>query len=495
MAKVCICLTGKTIAQNLEILEAYRPYIDVAELRVDCLEPDERFFIRRFPSLAGVPTILTVRRKIDGGFFTEGEGARIVLLAAGLAFADADRRNNFAYVDLEEDLNVPSLEEAARTFGTRIIRSYHNFQGVDENLPERIRALRRHGDEIAKVAVMPQNLQDVARIFVAAEETQDVEKILLGMGPHGVCTRILAEKMGSYLTFASPRLDPALPIAGPGQLDPKQLVNLYRFRDITKTTKVYGIVGYPLTATSSPEIHNRGFKNIKFDGVYIPFPADTLASFLELAEVLQIEGASVTVPYKEAILARLAGASPEVQKIGSCNTILRTSRGWFGYNTDARGFSDSLLTFIGKKDLKWKRCTIVGAGGVARAVAYEIHRLGGRACVVNRTVPKAKELAEPFGFAWGGLDSRGMELVEKYRDIIIQTTSVGMEGPDVDKDPLEQYRFTGKEMVMDLIYKPEITRLLERASRAGCRVLNGYDMLYRQAKLQFRLFTGQEYPE
>ncbi|MFQ3547062.1 MAG: type I 3-dehydroquinate dehydratase, partial [Termitinemataceae bacterium] len=159
MAKICLCLTGKTIVKNLELVDRYRSYIDVAELRVDCLEQDERFYIRRFPALAGIPTILTIRRKVDGGNFIEGEGARIVLFAAGLAFASTDRRRNFAYVDLEEDMQVPSLEEAARTFGTRIIRSYHNFQGVDNNLEEKIRQLQRTGDEIAKVAVMPKDLE------------------------------------------------------------------------------------------------------------------------------------------------------------------------------------------------------------------------------------------------------------------------------------------------------------------------------------------------
>src|SRR5215467_2199535 len=119
MAKLCLCLTAKTIDRNLEIIDKYRKYINLAELRVDCLNDDERLYIRRFPELAGLPVILTIRRNIDGGHFASGECARVKLLARGLAFANADRRFNFAYVDIEEDLNVPSLEEAARTFGTR----------------------------------------------------------------------------------------------------------------------------------------------------------------------------------------------------------------------------------------------------------------------------------------------------------------------------------------------------------------------------------------
>ena len=493
MSKICLCLTGKTIARNLEILEKYRSQVDIAELRADFLDMEERFHIRRFPELSGVPTILTVRRRIDGGRFTEGEGARIVLLATGLAFADADRRRNFAYVDLESDLEVPSLEEAARTFGTRIIRSIHDFHGVPVDLTGKIRELRRHGDEIAKCAVMPQGLSDVAAIFRAARETEDVEKILVGMGPFGTSTRVLAERLGSLLSFTSPRDETGVECAGPGQFDPVELESIYRFRSLRKETTVFGIIGSPLAATSSPVIHNPAFDRAGLDAVYVPFRTDSLPAFFTLADELSIKGVSVTIPYKEDVVSSLKETSAEVASIGACNTIIRRDGGWSGYNTDAVGFSASLLTFLGRKHLRGKRIAIIGAGGVAHAVASEIHRLGGRACVLNRSVVRAKEIAERYGFAWGSLDDRGIFLMEKFHDAIVQTTSVGMEG-SLDADPIDLYRFRGSEKVFDLIYKPAKTRMLARAEAAGCAILNGQDMLERQAYLQFELFTGQEFP-
>jgi shikimate 5-dehydrogenase len=126
-------------------------------------------------------------------------------------------------------------------------------------------------------------------------------------------------------------------------------------------------------------------------------------------------------------------------------------------------------------------------------VAFEIHRLRGKALALNRTLHRARELAEPYHFAWSGLDSRGLDLMKAYNDIIVQTTSVGMD-PDIAGDPLELYPFRGDEVVMDLIYKPERTRFLARAVEAGCRALNGYDMLTRQAKYQYSCFFGKEYP-
>jgi 3-dehydroquinate dehydratase/shikimate dehydrogenase len=486
MAKLCLSLTGNTLERDLQILEKYRKYIDTAELRVDFLDPDERLHIRRFPEMAGIPVILTIRRDTDGGKYVGGEGSRITLLSMGLAFAEVDKRKNFAYVDIESDLNVPSLEEAARTFGTKIIRSIHNFQGVDDDLAKRIRELRRTGDEIAKMAVMPQSTADVLKIFQAAKECKNIKKILIGMGRLGASTRILADYLGSHLTYSSAEEDD-LTLAAPGQLNPKELVELYRFKKINKDTKIFGITGYPLMASSSPAFHNALFTQEQKDAVYIPFPSDSLNAFLRLAEEINMEGASVTVPYKESIIPNLSHRSDRVDHIGACNTIMRSSNGWMGYNTDGLGFSDALLKFVGKKNLRGKRVTIIGAGGAARAVAAEISRLKGRGLILNRTVFKAKELAAHYGFSWGGLDHQGMEMLEHFSHIIIQTTSVGME-PDADSDPLDQYYFSGKEMVMDLIYKPAETRLLTRAKKAGCQIANGSEMLIAQAKYQYNLF-------
>ncbi|GHV81714.1 3-dehydroquinate dehydratase [Spirochaetia bacterium] len=493
MAKICLCLTGKTIKADLEILEKYRKYIDIAEMRVDCLAPDERFLIRSFPEQAGVPVILTIRRAADGGHFTGGEGARITLFSKGLAYASADLRKNFAYVDLEEDLNVPSLEEAARTFGTRIIRSFHNIHGMDDDIAGRLRRLHHVGDEIAKVAVTPQSLADVVRLYQAAREPTGGEKILLGMGHLGVNTRILADRLNSCLTYTSAIHDPNLPTGAPGQLDPKDLVDIYRFRKINAKTELYGVTGYPLQTTLSPPFFNRVYAEENINAVYVPFPSDSIETFLDLAKLLGLKGVSVTVPYKEQILPYLFSRSEEVQSVGACNTIVASPEGWQGYNTDSRGFSDSLLEFIGTKNFRGKKITIIGAGGAARAVASEVFRLKGKALILNRTLIRAKRLAQPYHFEWGSADSDGVELMRRYNDIIIQTTSAGME-PNIEDDPLPDYKFNGKEMVFDVIYKPERTLFLSRAAKAGCSVRNGYDMLMRQAIHQYLFFMSTEFP-
>lgn len=493
MPRICLCLAAKTLGRNLEVLEQYRKYVDLVELRVDFLDPDERFLIRRFPEQACLPVILTIRRDVDGGNFSGGEAARIVLMSKALAFAETDLRRNFAYVDIEEDLNAPSLEEAARTFGTRIIRSCHNLKGTDEDLAGKLRSLRHVGDEIPKVAVTPHSTADLRRIYQAARETKDFDKIILGMGYMGTNTRILTEHTGSYLTYAAVRGEPGVREAAPGQLDVRELAELYRFHEIDAGTRLFGITGFPLKVTASPTFFNKVFDAENLNAVYVPFPSDSLEEFLKLAEELGLEGASVTIPYKEKLLPYLAARSDQVNAVGACNTIVRGSEGWMGYNTDAKGFSTSLLDFTGAKTLWGKRITIIGAGGAARAATAEVYRLKGKALILNRTAVKARNLAKPYRFAWGGLDEESLERMRRYSNIIIQTTPAGMTG-NADTDPAPEYRFSGKERVMDMIYEPERTPFLRRAEEAGCLVLNGYDMLLRQARYQYRFFIGKEFP-
>jgi 3-dehydroquinate dehydratase/shikimate dehydrogenase len=276
-------------------------------------------------------------------------------------------------------------------------------------------------------------------------------------------------------------------------MSPRQIAEDYHFRDITAATEIYGIVGFPLKATYSPRIFNTVFSHEKTNAVYVPFPADNLNTFLELASELGIKGLSVTIPYKEEILPYLVGRSEKATSIGACNTLVKGPNGWMGYNTDAAGFSDSLLSFIGKKDLRGRKITIIGAGGAAKAAAFEVYRLKGKALILNRTLARARNLAEPYRFAWAAFDSRSAVLMEKYSDIIIQASPVGM-APDTENNPIEFYKFSGREVVMDFIYEPQKTICLKRAEEAGCKILNGSDMLHRQARYQYAYYMNREFP-
>jgi len=493
MSLICLSLTGRSIEEDLRVLDLYRGQVDVVELRADYLEPSEKFLIRSFPERAGLPCILTVRRKADGGQYEEGEGGRLAMIAEGLAYAKLDRSANFAYIDLESDFHVPAVEEACHIFGTRIIRSMHCVKGLPDNLDEAWKAVSGQAEEIPNLAFACTGAADLAKLALWAEKLPARDRIVVGMGEYGFPTRVLAERLGSFLSYTSP-FSAGLPGAAPGQLDPSTLAKSYRFHSIGPNTEVYALAGGKSVVSSrSPELQNAAFCETLRDAVYVPIAAENVEAFLAAADALSVRGASVTVPLKETLLPYVSELSADAAKIGACNTILRGEKGWQGFNTDAVGFERALLEFLQRTDLAGFRATVAGAGGAARAVAFELAKLGADCLIVNRSVNAARSLAKLYGFAWGACDERSADLVADHSDLIVNATSVGMEGGP-QGDPLEWYDFSGHEAVFDLVYKPERTALLCRAKAAGCRVSNGYAMLRYQAAAQFTIWTGREPP-
>ena len=491
-SRICLTLTESTLEADLNILNKYRKYIDIVELRADFLESDERLYVRRFPKLAGLPCVLTYRRQIDGGNFVEGEAARTILFARALAFAESDKSKNFQYVDFEEDFYVPSLQDAALAFGTKIIRSVHDMEKPIYDIKGRLESLRKTGYEIPKIAFMPHSLADVQHLFEEANKLDDDNHILIAMGPLGVPSRILATRLKNYLTYSSP-VESNSNLANLNHLDPINMQNLYHFDSIDSSTKIFGITGWPLTATSSPALHNQGYHRKNINAVYIPIKSEKFVEALSFADALGIQGMSVTIPHKEAVLQNVMNIDQEVQEIGASNTVVKENGEWYAHNTDSAGFTRALLEFTGLKSLAHKKVAIIGAGGAAKAVAYAVKKLHGNACVFNRTVSRARELAEQFGFKYAPLSNDSYMMLRKYSSIIIQTTSKGMNSKlpaTEENDPLYFYSFSGKEMLIDIVYVPSVTPVMARAAEAGCRVCNGYSMLKYQGYDQFKYFTG-----
>jgi 3-dehydroquinate dehydratase/shikimate dehydrogenase len=493
VAQICLSLTGRSIAEDLSVLERYRGLIDLVELRADYLEASEMLHLRSFPERAGLPCILTVRRRVDGGVFEAGEGVRLVMIAKGLTHARTELGSNFAFVDLESDFRVPAIEEVCRIFGTRVIRSIKCLKKGIEGFDEAWAAVSSEADEIPKIVVTCEGASELAGLARWSEKLPPRDRIIVGVGPYGFPTRVLAEKLGSYLVYTS-ALNAGLPSASPGHTDPKTLLDLYRFREIGKRTKVYGLAGGPAVITSrAPEVHNAAFGKAGIDAVYLPFPSKDADSFIDVAEAMGVQGASVSVPLKEDILDRLATITDEARSIGACNTIHLEAEGWSGFNTDAIAFERDLRDFLGREDLEGLRVTLLGAGGAAHAVAHVLSRLGASGLVLNRTLGKARSLAKAYGFVWSTNEERSHDLVVDHADLIINATALGMEGGEPG-DPLEWYEFSGRERVYDLIYRPDRTVFLRRAEAAGCQVRNGWGMLRFQAAEQFRIWTGLEPP-
>ena len=475
---ICLTLSGPTILDNLKALADNKDYVDICELRLDLLSPSEVAKAADFPSMVDIPVILTLRRVSDGGKCTLQEKARRSLLI------DTMKNGGFSYVDIEDDVKKSDVEEAAHSLGMKVIRSYHDFEGVPADIFSRVHSLASRGD-VAKIAVTPHNTADVMTLFRINEELKDVPKIIIGMGEWGVATRILYKKMGSILTFGSNGKAVA-----PGMISARELKLLYRADQLNDNTGIYGIVGNPVMHSLSPQIHNPGFHKIHYNAVYVPFLSESIRSFLTLAEMLRMRGFSVTVPFKVDVVKYLGNITREVKQIGSCNTVVRVPNMWKGTNTDYYGFIHPIEKEI--DDGRIKSALVIGAGGAAKAIVWALKMRNVKVMIVNRTKSKADELARLYGVGSDSLDN--ISQYEGKVDLVVQATNMGLH-PYEDVNPAEKFHFSGKEIAYDIVYKPKYTKFLIAAEKAGCPLNFGWDMLMEQGKLQFESFTGYHYPK
>ncbi|MCQ2579069.1 MAG: type I 3-dehydroquinate dehydratase [Treponemataceae bacterium] len=496
-SKVCLSLTGSTLAENLTILDKYRKWIDVAELRADYLNPDERLQIRKFPELAKIPCILSIRRAINGGKFTDGEAARTVLFARGIAFANQDSRKNFAYIDIESDFNVPSIQDAALAFGTRIIRSSYIKEEPIGNLYQRINKLRVAGFEIPKISYEPRNLSDITQLFHQAKQLKEFDQIIAVRGQLALPSRILATKLHSLLTYTLPRelLDEQHPHGG---IDPISLSEIYNFNSIDDKTNVFAVTGYPMLHTLSPKIHNEAYKAHNMNNIFIPLRAQKIEESIEFAEELSVKAITITSPFKNSVKDFVPTIDENAGYSSTCDSIVRENDLWSGHNFCVKALTETLCEFIGRKNLFGLKVAIIGAGSEARTAGFVVKSLRGKACVFNNPISQAKKIAEMYGFKYSSLTEESIDKLSDYADLIIQTKAENADimrfsGLDTVYDPIPFYEFTGNEYVFDCTYNPQQNPLLVRAERAGCNTANSFDMIQRQAKAHFELFTGVPY--
>ena len=453
-SKICLTLTGKTLAEDIAQYRSQRYFTDMVELRVDLLKKSERAKVAKFPAMLAkeatwhVPCLLTFRRKCDGGAFEGDEAERVKFFEKVLAAKNAKvAEGSFDYVDFEEGFGDDKLVALAHKAGANVVRSLHKFDGPVRDLKAKLRELAKSGD-VAKVAFMPRNLGDVAKVF--AEDLGDVPRVVCAMGAQGFATRALASRFGSLWTYAS-----VGGLGSIGHITPYELVRDFRFRSVSQSAALYGVTGWPLEKTRSPELHNAAFANEDEDAVMVPFPAKTAKEAFAFMKAMGMHGMAVTIPHKFDVMPLLDKIDKFAKKVGAVNTVVCENGKYVGYNTDVEGFADALSAFAGT--LSGKSAALLGDGGAAQAVKVALRELGVKFKVFHRATP-------PQGF-----------------DILVNATPV---------DPIPDYKFTGRELVYDLRYVPETTPLMARAAKAGCRVENGFSMLRSQARGQQGHFTA-----
>jgi shikimate dehydrogenase len=251
-------------------------------------------------------------------------------------------------------------------------------------------------------------------------------------------------------------------------------------------TILFGIFGNPVNQSLSPLMHNQAFAHTGFNGVYLAFRVHALPAAVNAIRTLAMGGASITIPHKEAIVDLLDGVEPQARRIGAVNTVVNASGRLVGHNTDCPAALDALQAVT---VVDGKRVVIIGAGGTARAVGHGVRAAGGHPIIVNRTVRKGERLAAALKGEFQPLSQWGRVRGE----IVINTTPVGMYPRD-ERMPVPGNGFEPDMVVMDVIYNPVKTRLLQAAEKAGCRTVSGVEMFVRQGARQFELWTRRRAP-
>ena len=263
---------------------------------------------------------------------------------------------------------------------------------------------------------------------------------------------------------------------------------------ITPQSKRYGILGYPLSHTLSPRMHNGLFSLHGIDAFYFPLEIAP-ESFNAMAPLLPtlFSGFNVTVPHKEAILPFLQDLSPEAKAIGAVNTVINKEGSLHGTNTDWIGFAESLEKDYRVK-FKNKNVLILGAGGSAKACFYAALWKGASSITVsNRTVSRAYELIssckENEGTILSAIGSETEKLHEavSVADIFINTTTLGLKPGE--KHFIDFSNSKNSAFAFDLIYSAQ-TDFLKKASQKGLKTGDGRGMLLRQGAHAFKLWTG-----
>ena len=269
--------------------------------------------------------------------------------------------------------------------------------------------------------------------------------------------------------------------------------------DINGYTRTCGLIGNPVEHTLSPVIHNTLSMVLGENLAYVPFHVENgrLEDAVKGAFALNLLGLNVTVPYKSDVIPYLTDIDPLAENIGAVNTLVRTETGYKGYNTDMPGLYRAMCE-DGVK-VKGEKVLILGAGGVARAVAMLLLEKGAReAILLNRTVQKAQEVADEVNRIAGRKFAKAMS-VDAYdtlptgkQYLAIQATSVGMY-PRCDAAVIEDPAFYEKVHTgYDLIFNPPKTRFMELVEAQGGKAYNGAKMLLYQGIIAFELWTGCE---
>ena len=476
--RICAVVAASTAAEMTRQVRSALRETKTLELRLDWLQNDaERARFLRWlnrTDFRGATFLATCRRREGGGRFPGDIDRQLFWLIRA-------REAGCQWCDLEVETMRKLPYQSIREYPVppRVMFSVHDFERTP-TLPANVNVPAYGEVDAVKIAANAQTIADSVRLLRLARRSRNF--VAVPMGETGLPARILALREGSALAYAS-----VAETTAPGQVSLQEMKYLYRAQELTRRTQVYGVIGDPIGHSLSPLLQNTGFSARRMDAVYLPFLVRRLGDFLAAVPEFGVRGFSVTLPHKQTILKYLKGCEPLAAEIGAVNTVIvRRDGSLYGCNTDYVGVLRALEKRL---RLRESRVLIIGAGGSARAAAFALARAGAAVGICARREKAAKELAR----AVAGEAVPRRALRTEFFDAILNCTPVGMH-PHDGISPLASGELHCRT-VMDLIYRPQRTRLLKIAARKGISTVSGVEMFLAQGVAQWEIWTEKRAPE
>jgi 3-dehydroquinate dehydratase/shikimate dehydrogenase len=500
--KLAIPVSANTIeTATRQIDSAKQAGAEIIELRMDYLKDlnvsQVKQLIKETKRSSQSAVLITCRDSREGGIGKHLEDLRIQLfieaVKQGADFIDLEFQN-YRQDKIRQKVQQVLHENPL----AKLILSAHNFEGKFDSVSDLYNKIRNiEPSAIAKLVYTAKHINDCFEAFDVLHDS-DGDVITFCMGKAGLISRVLAKKLGSFLTFASLNTESA---TAPGQLTARELKALYRFDSVDTNTELFGVIGCPVAHSASPAVFNACFAKAGMNKLYLPLLLEGAAhefnSFLDniLARPwLDFHGFSITIPHKKNALDYVKSSGgfvePLAERIGAVNTLVLDNEGKLNaYNTDYNGALDAITDTLDimKEDLEDLPVAVIGAGGVARAIVAVLSDVGAKVKIYNRTVKKGKRLAKEFDCEFAGLD----DLPNLDTKLLINCTSLGMH-PEVETTPIDKKYLKEDMTVFDTVYNPSETRLLKEAREVGAKTVNGLSMFVNQAAQQYKLFINNE---
>ena len=453
-------------------LQTALPYIDAIEIRLDYWRVLNLAKIRVLLKELPVPVIFTIRNKEQGGYYQGSERKRLkqIIELASL---------NPQYFDLEYNLSEDFINFFCTNYpDIKLIGSYHNFAETPEDLDKILNLLQSKKFDVYKIVTYANSTLDTLRMLTFVKEKSKKSNLVgICMGELGMPTRILGKIVGNTMNYTI--LHDSYSSA-PGQVTLEKLLGQYNYKNLNSETDVYALLGDPVAHSIGDVFHNNAFQILKKNAVYVKLRVakHELASSLEYMRQLPFKGFSITMPLKELAYNLVDSIDSEASKIQAINSIIVKDK-YHGFNTDGKGAIISLSQVI---NLDNKKILILGAGGTAKAIAYELSKLMVELMVASRRIEQAEEIVMMFGGSAYHLAQLPKLANQIAYDVIIHTIP---QSAYTANTPFASESIIPNSVAMDINYQiGDETSFLQIAKARGSNCISGYNMYLYQAMMQ-----------